>query len=27
NLLDVIAALTPDQSGGFYDYAGQEIVW
>lgn len=27
NLLGVIAALTPEQSGGFYDYAGQEIVW
>ena len=27
NLLDVIADLTPGQSGGFYDYAGQEIVW
>jgi hypothetical protein len=27
NLLNVIANLTPDNSGGFYDYAGQEIVW
>ncbi|KQB97464.1 C factor, cell signaling protein [Loktanella sp. 1ANDIMAR09] len=27
NLLTVIANLTPDNTGGFYDYAGQEIVW
>ena len=27
NLLDVIASLTPAQTGGFYDYAGREIVW
>lgn len=27
NLLSVLDALTPDQSGGFYDYAGKEIVW
>lgn len=27
NLLNVIARLTPEHSGGFYDYAGQEIVW
>lgn len=27
NLLGVIGALRPDQTGGFYDYAGQEIVW
>lgn len=27
NLLDVIGRLQPDQTGGFYDYAGQEIVW
>ncbi len=27
NLLTVIKGLTPEQSGGFYDYAGQEIVW
>lgn len=27
NLLGVIANLTPAQSGGFYDYAGEEIVW
>ena len=27
NLLGVLADLTPAQSGGFYDYAGQEIVW
>ena len=27
NLLGVIAKLTPDQTGGFFDYAGQEIVW
>lgn len=27
NLLQVIADLTPEQTGGFYDYAGQEIVW
>ncbi|WP_375255848.1 SDR family NAD(P)-dependent oxidoreductase [Yoonia sp.] len=26
-LLDVIASLTPAQTGGFYDYAGREIVW
>ncbi|MEJ6403801.1 SDR family NAD(P)-dependent oxidoreductase [Yoonia sp. 2307UL14-13] len=27
NLLGVIANLTTDQSGGFYDYAGNEIPW
>lgn len=27
NLLGVIATLTPEQSGGFYDYAGERIVW
>lgn len=27
NLLSVLAGLTPEQSGGFYDYAGQEVVW
>ncbi|MCK0096671.1 SDR family NAD(P)-dependent oxidoreductase [Yoonia sp. F2084L] len=27
NLLDVLSKLTPDQSGGFFDYAGQEIAW
>ncbi|MDF0601793.1 SDR family NAD(P)-dependent oxidoreductase [Psychromarinibacter sp. C21-152] len=26
-LLDVIEGLTPDQSGGFFDYAGREIPW
>ena len=27
NLLAVLDGLTPAQSGGFYDYAGKEIVW
>lgn len=27
NLLDVIGRLTPEESGGFFDYAGREIVW
>ena len=27
NLVRVMTSLTPAQSGGFYDYAGQEIVW
>lgn len=27
NLLNVIHSLTPEQSGGFFDYAGKEIVW
>ena len=27
NLLGVIDGLTPEQSGGFYDFAGQEIAW
>lgn len=27
NLLTVIAGLVPAQTGSFYDYAGQEIVW
>jgi len=27
NLLSVIADLTPEHTGGFYDYAGKEIVW
>ena len=26
-LCDVMAGLTPAQSGGFYDYAGQELPW
>lgn len=26
-LIDVVASLTPDQSGGFFDYAGREIPW
>lgn len=26
-LCDVMAALVPAQSGGFYDYAGQELPW
>lgn len=26
-LIDVIEGLTPDQSGGFFDYAGREIPW
>lgn len=26
-LIDVAAALTPSQSGGFYDYAGEPIPW
>ncbi len=26
-LADVLEGLTPQQSGGFYDYAGQEIPW
>lgn len=26
-LADVMAGLTPAQSGGFYDYAGQELPW
>ena len=27
NLVNVIEALTPAQSGGFFDYAGKEIPW
>lgn len=27
NLLNVIGNLTPKQSGGFFDYAGQEVPW
>lgn len=27
NLLNVIDTLTPEQSGGFYDYSGAEIPW
>lgn len=27
NLLDVMTNLTPEQSGGFFDYAGKEIAW
>mgnify|MGYP001599501987 CR=1 FL=1 len=27
NLLDVLDGLTPDQTGGFFDYAGREIPW
>ncbi|MEO0700746.1 MAG: SDR family NAD(P)-dependent oxidoreductase [Pseudomonadota bacterium] len=27
NLISVVAGLTPEQSGGFYDYAGREIPW
>lgn len=27
DLLDVIDKLNPDQSGGFFDYAGDEIPW
>jgi hypothetical protein len=27
NLLSVIAALTPNQSGGFFDYSGAEVPW
>ncbi|MBT8457580.1 MAG: SDR family NAD(P)-dependent oxidoreductase [Rhodobacteraceae bacterium] len=27
NLIGVIDALTPDQTGGFFDYAGREIPW
>lgn len=27
NLIDVIEGLTPEQSGGFFDYAGREIPW
>lgn len=27
NLIDVIERLSPEQSGGFFDYAGREIPW
>ena len=27
NLIAVMEGLRPDQSGGFFDYAGKEIVW
>lgn len=27
NLLDVLCSASPEQTGGFYDYAGKEIVW
>jgi hypothetical protein len=26
-LLDVLKRLKPEQSGGFYDYAGTEVPW
>ncbi|MEM9169300.1 MAG: SDR family NAD(P)-dependent oxidoreductase [Pseudomonadota bacterium] len=26
-MLDVLDRLTPDETGGFYDYAGEAIVW
>jgi hypothetical protein len=26
-LCDVMAGLTPAQTGGFFDYAGQELPW
>jgi len=26
-LIDVVEGLTPEQSGGFFDYAGKEIPW
>lgn len=27
NLLQVMAGLTPEQTGGFFDWAGEEVVW
>ena len=27
NLIEVLDGLTPERSGGFYDYAGEEIPW
>ncbi|WP_187428966.1 hypothetical protein ROLI_035970 [Roseobacter fucihabitans] len=27
NLLNVIGGLTPDQTGGFYDWQGKEVAW
>jgi NAD(P)-dependent dehydrogenase (short-subunit alcohol dehydrogenase family) len=27
NLLKVMNGLTPEQTGGFYDWAGEEVVW
>ena len=27
NLCDVLLGLKPDQSGGFYDYAGEAVAW
>jgi NAD(P)-dependent dehydrogenase (short-subunit alcohol dehydrogenase family) len=27
NLLGVMGELTPEQTGGFYDWAGEEVVW
>ena len=27
NLLSVLSSLTPEQTGGFFDYAGEEIPW
>lgn len=27
NLLNVMSGLTPDQTGGFFDWAGQEVAW
>ncbi|MGB3408967.1 MAG: SDR family NAD(P)-dependent oxidoreductase [Jannaschia sp.] len=27
NLVDVLTGLTPDQTGGFFDYAGKPIEW
>lgn len=27
NLVGVMGALTPDQTGGFFDYAGKKIAW
>ena len=26
-LIDVLTGLSPDKSGGFYDYAGKEVAW
>lgn len=27
NMLNVLSGLTPDQSGGFFDYAGETVPW
>ncbi|UWR22079.1 SDR family NAD(P)-dependent oxidoreductase [Sulfitobacter sp. S190] len=27
HLIDVMAALTPEQTGGFFDWAGKEVAW